>query len=189
MPVEEEIENYLRNNLKEKRFLHSRRTAETAEKLCRLYGCDPEKGRVAGLLHDIGRELDYDTVFDKVKNDGYGISDIEKEYPVLLHGRAGAVIAKEQFNIQDEDILEAIRWHTTGKRDMSELSSVLYVADYIEPGRTHIDNNFRARIREMNLNRLVMEVVRNSIAYCRSKGYSVAEQTFMLYHELEKKVS
>jgi len=108
---------------------------------------------------------------------------------VLLHGRAGAVLASEKLGIVDEDILDAVRWHTTGKRDMPGLTAVLYIADYIEPGRKHIDNEFRLRIKELNLNRLVMEVVRSSIAYCRMKGYSVAEQTFMLYHDLEKKVS
>ena len=189
MPNDSEIENYLRNNLSEKRYLHSRRTADTAEKLCMLYGCDPVKGKTAGLLHDIARELDREKTFQLAGSDGLGISPIEKEYPVLLHGRAGAVIAGEKLGIDDEDILDAVRWHTTGRMGMKRLSSILYVSDYIEPGRTHIDNDFRMRIREMNIDRLVMEVVKDSIAYCRMKGYSVAEQTFMLYHDLEKKVS
>lgn len=184
-----EIELYLRKNLSEKRFMHSVRTAETAEKLCMLYGCDVEKGRIAGLLHDAARELDKDAVYKLVEQDGMRISRIENEYPVLLHGRAGAVIAKNQLGITDEEILDAIRWHTTGKSGMSRFTSILYVADYIEPGRMHISNDFRNRIKELNLEKLVMEVVRNSIAYCRQKGYSVAEHTFMLYHELEKKVS
>ena len=184
-----EIESYLRNNLTEKRYMHSKRTADTAEKLCMLYGCDEKKGRIAGLLHDVARELGVEETFRLVTEDGIGISHIEKQYPVLLHGRAGAVIARHELDISDEDILDAIRWHTTGRVGMCRLASILYVSDYIEPGRTHIDNEFRMRIREMNIERLVMEVVKSSIAYCRMKGYSVAEQTFMLYHELEKKVS
>lgn len=189
MSDDRSIELYIKKNLSEKRYMHSKRTAETTEKLCRLYGFNPEKGRNAGLLHDIGREISTDDVFSLVENDGYGVSRIEKEYPVLLHGRAGAVLAEKEIGITDEEILDAVRWHTTGKRGMSGITAVLYVADYIEPGRMHIDNEFRMKIREMNLDQLVMEVVRNSITYCRSKGYSVAEQTFMLYHDLEKKVS
>ena len=189
MSCDQEIEKYLRSNLSEGRFLHSKRTADTAEKLCMLYGGDPCKGRVAGLLHDIAREHGNDEITRLAGTDGLGISSIESEYPVLLHGRAGAVLAKSEIGIDDEEILDAVRWHTTGKLDMSVLTAVLYVADYIEPGRTHIDNEFRCRIKEMSLDRLVMEIVRSSIAYCRKKGYSVAEQTFLLYHDLEKKVS
>lgn len=189
MPDGRAIEIYLKKNLSEKRYMHSRRTSETAEKLCMLYGFDAEKGRTAGLLHDIARETAEDKVFELVETDGFEISSIEREYPVLLHGRAGAVIARSELEVTDEEILEAIRWHTTGRLGMRGLTSILYAADYIEPGRVHIDNDFRMKIREVNLDQLVMEVVKNSIAYCRMKGYSVAEQTFMLYHDLEKKVS
>jgi nicotinate-nucleotide adenylyltransferase len=189
MSDDKDIEIYLRSNLSENRYLHSKRTAETSEKLCMLYGCDTAKGRTAGLLHDIAREHNESEIFELVERDKYGISSIEREYPVLLHGRAGAVLATRELGIIDEEILEAVRWHTTGKLGMAGLTSVLYIADYIEPGRKHIDNEFRLRIKELNLDRLVMEVVKNSIAYCRMKGYSVAEQTFMLYHDLEKKVS
>ncbi len=182
------IELYIKKNLSENRFMHSVRTAETAEKLCMLYGCDTEKGRAAGLLHDVAREKSIDEVMELIKSDKLPVSKIEREYPVLLHGRAGAVMAQKDLGIDDEEILDAIRWHTTGKPGMARLTSVLYAADYIEPGRMHIDNKFRQKIRELNLNQLVMEIVTSSIAYCRKKGYSVAEQTFMLYHELEKKV-
>lgn len=189
MSDDRDIELLLRSRLSEERYLHSKRTADTAEKLCMLYGFDTIKGRTAGLLHDIAREETDEEITRLAGSDGLGISKIESEYPVLLHGRAGAVIVKEQLGIEDEEILDAIRWHTTGKRDMPGLTAVLYISDYIEPGRKHIDNEFRRRIKEMSLDRLVMEVVRSSIAYCRMKGYSVAEQTFMLYHDLEKKVS
>ena len=189
MSVDREIEVYLKKNLSPKRYMHSRRTAETAEKLCMLYGFDTGKGRTAGLLHDIARELETDEVFSLTAGDGFGVSSIEKNYPVLLHGRAGAVLAERELGIKDEEILEAVRWHTTGKRGMSGITSILYVADYIEPARTHIDNDFRRRIQDLSIDQLVMEIVRNSIVYCRSKGYSVAEHTFMLYHDLEKKVS
>ena len=189
MSLDRAIEIYLKQNLSEKRYMHSRRTAETAEKLCMLYGFDSVRGRTAGLLHDIARETAYERIFELVADDGYGISSIEKEYPVLLHGRAGAVIARKELGVTDEEILDAVRWHTTGRPGMKGLTSILYAADYIEPGRMHIDNEFRIKIRELNLEQLVMEIVKSSIAYCRMKGYSVAEQTFMLYHDLEKKVS
>ena len=189
MPELRDIELYLKKHVSEKRFMHSWRTAETAEKLCMLYGCDSVKGRIAGLLHDLAREIDVENIFKLVETDGLKISKIEREYPVLLHGRAGAVLAKNELGIDDEEILEAVRWHTTGKPGMKKLSAILFVADYIEPGRMHIENEFRVKIRELNLDQLVMEVVKSSIAYCRMKGYSVAEQTFMLYHDLEKKVS
>ncbi len=189
MSEDKAIEIYLKKNLSEKRVMHSHRTADTAEKLCMLYGFDPGKGRTAGLLHDIARELSAEKVFEIVERDGFGISKIERDYPVLLHGRAGAVLSREELGIEDEEILDAVRWHTTGKRGMNGITSILYIADYIEPGRTHIDNDFRMKTREMNLEQLVMKVVKDSIAYCRMKGYSVAEQTFMLYHDLEKKVS
>ena len=72
-------------------------------------------------------------MFEIVERDGFGISKIERDYPVLLHGRAGAVLSREELGIEDEEILDAVRWHTTGKRGMNGITSILYIADYIEP--------------------------------------------------------
>lgn len=185
---QKKIKLYLRMNLSEKRYLHSIRTAETAEKLCILHGCNSEKGFIAGLIHDIAREINNEGLQKITKDNGYTISSVEKEFPVLLHGRVGAIIAKKELLIDDEEILEAVRWHTTGKPGMQGLTSILFVADYIEPGREHITNIFRQSLKNRKLDEIVLLTVKESISYCRKKGYSVAEQTLLLYHELEKKV-
>ena len=131
----EDIQNKLRKNLKGSRFIHTLGVEYTSVCLAMKYEEDLEKAELAGLLHDCAKELPEKKMIKICRNHGEKISKMEFEQPFLLHGKAGACIAKDKFGIEDEVILNAIRYHTTGRPAMTLFEKIVFVADYIEPNR------------------------------------------------------
>jgi len=114
-----------------KRIPHVAGCEEEAVKLAERYGEDKEKAAVAGILHDITKRLSFEEQLEMCSNYGIVNDEDELKAPKLMHAKTGAALAKEKFNI-DDDIYSAIRYHTTGKPDMTLLEKILYLADYIE---------------------------------------------------------
>ncbi|WP_213975103.1 bis(5'-nucleosyl)-tetraphosphatase (symmetrical) YqeK [Tepidanaerobacter acetatoxydans] len=131
----EEMKRKLRKSMNDKRFLHSLGVMQTAEKLAGRYGEDIEKAKVAGLLHDCAKGLDMECQLKLAKYFGILLDDIERREKVLIHGPLGAAIAKVEYGINDEQILTAIKVHTTGDADMSLLDRIIFLSDFIEPNR------------------------------------------------------
>lgn len=132
---EDFIIGYLKENLTESRFIHTMGVLETAEKLTHLYEEDITKARYAALLHDCGKNLSIQEQLEICNNSSIVLDDITLKNPSLLHSHAGAVIASKTIGIKDKDILDAIRYHTTGRENMTKLEKIIYLADYIEPNR------------------------------------------------------
>lgn len=132
---EELIIKYLQENLSSKRYIHSINVSDTAVKLAILYGVDIERAKIAGLVHDCAREASKDQLIKYMEASGIqpdAVSLCQKE---LLHGPAGVYVCRSIFLIEDEEILSAVRYHTTGKERMSILEKVIFIADFIEPCR------------------------------------------------------
>ena len=130
------IKNYLQGVLSPKRYRHSIGVAEEAVRLAKHYSADTEKAYIAGLVHDCAKEIDAEKSICLLKERYKIIPDaISLQMPRLLHGVLGACVAQSEFDIYDPEILDAVRYHTTGKANMSLLSRIIYIADYIEPGR------------------------------------------------------
>lgn len=130
-----EIREYIEDKLKPDRFRHSIGVMETARELAVRYGEDPDRAQLAGILHDCGRQFGHEESLRLMDALGYIPNEVERFSPSLLHGRIGALLARERFSIEDDAILSAIACHTTGKVGMSLLDKIIYVADYIEPNR------------------------------------------------------
>jgi predicted HD superfamily hydrolase involved in NAD metabolism len=130
-----DAKNYARERLSDKRYAHTLRVAETIERLAKLHGLDPEGSRLAGLLHDAAREIDKEELLRIAEEDGLSVGDFERERPILLHGPVAAKLAGEDLGVEDGEILDAVRVHTTGEPGMGPLALALFVADKIEPGR------------------------------------------------------
>ena len=120
--------------LKADRIAHVTGVESQAVMLAMQWGIDPETAAVAGILHDITKAQSKEKQLKLCEKYGILLEKAEKENPSLLHARTGAALAKERFGVSDE-IVEAIRWHTTGKPDMNTLEKILYLADYTEPNR------------------------------------------------------
>lgn len=134
------ITDELQERLSSKRYQHSLGVAEEAVRLAKHYGADEEKAYLAGLVHDCAKEIPGEKTVTLLR-EKYGVTPdaIALRTPKILHGALGACIAQSEFHIDDPEILDAIRYHTTGKANMSLLSKIIYIADYIEPGRNYPD--------------------------------------------------
>ena len=130
-----EIEGIIQTKLSKKRFLHSLGVRDEAKKLAVKYGANSEKVAIAGLIHDCCKELTPEQSLELHNEYGLPHDSILMYNTGLLHGPLGAEYARRHFEINDEEILSAVRCHTTGKTDMSIMDKILYIADYIEPTR------------------------------------------------------
>ena len=164
---------YARERLSDKRYAHTVRVAETAERLAEIHDLDPARARLAGLLHDLARETDGDELANIAAERGIPVGDAEREKPMLLHGPVAAEIAQVELGVGDESVLEAVRVHTTGAPGMGPLSLAVFVADKIEPGR---EGEWVEELRELagtDLEVAARESLRSSISHNEEKGREV----------------
>lgn len=134
-----EYKRLLREKLDDYRFLHSLNVAESAASLARKYGADEEKAYFAGLLHDIMKNENDEDMLKCIAKGGIILSRTEKENPKLWHAMAGECYLRTELGITDEEILSAVRYHTTGKEGMTLFEKIIYVADYISAERSYPD--------------------------------------------------
>ena len=134
------IQKELENRLSPKRYVHSLGVAREAKRLAERYGADTEKAYLAGLVHDCAKEVPAEEAV-KLLREQYHVScdAAALETPSILHGPLGACVAEHEFGIFDQEILDAVWYHTTGKAGMSLFGKIIYIADYIEPNRTYPD--------------------------------------------------
>ena len=120
--------------LSDDRIAHVSGVESQAVMLAMHWGEDPDKAAVAGILHDVTKALKKEKQLKLCEKYGIMLENAECENPSLLHARTGAALARDRFGVSD-DIYDAIRWHTTGKPDMTTLEKIVYLADYTEPTR------------------------------------------------------
>ncbi|HJQ28509.1 MAG TPA: bis(5'-nucleosyl)-tetraphosphatase (symmetrical) YqeK [Rubrobacter sp.] len=165
-----EADAFARSRLSKERYGHTLRVADTAEELARAHGLDEKRARLAALLHDAARETASGEFLRLADEWDLPVGEPERESPKLLHGPVAAELARRELGIEDCGVLEAVRAHTTGKREMGSLALVLYVADKIEPAR---DYPSVGRLRELareDLHRAAAESLRRAIAHNEKRG-------------------
>ena len=170
MVNKEEAYDYIKANLKESRFLHTLGVVSVAKKLAVKNGLDEEKAEIAALCHDIAKNVSIEEMAKVIEENNIELSEDEKNTKELWHSILAPIYAKEKLKIEDEEILSAIRWHTTGKENMSKLDKIIYIADMIEPSRTFPGVE---EIREetiKNLDNGVLLGLTHSISFLLSKG-------------------
>ena len=161
----EDAESYARERLSDKRYAHTLRVAETIERLAKLHGLDPERARLAGVLHDTAREIGKEELLRVAEEDGLSVGDFERERPILLHGPVAAELARKDLGVEDGEILDAVRVHTTGEPGMGPLALALFVADKIEPGREQPGVEDLRDLAPVSLHRAVRAALEDSISY------------------------
>lgn len=172
----------LEQELNYKRFVHTLAVAGTAASLAMCYGADVEKAEMAGLLHDCAKCIDVRKMQRLCEKAGLELSPFEKNSGSLLHSKAGSVLAEEKYGFTDPDLLNAIRHHTTGRPGMSLLEKIIFVADYIEPGRCSARN--LPEIRRMafeDIDEALLKILYDTLVYLNSTGNPVDPMTQMTY--------
>ena len=160
------LQKKMKEALSEDRYEHTIGVMYTAESLAMRYGVDMTKAAVAGLLHDCAKCIPNAQKIKMCKKNDIEITDMEEKNPSLLHAKLGAYLAEDVYGITDPEILNAIRWHTTGKPDMSMMDIIIYMADYIEPNRDKAPN-LRA-IRKLcfeNIEETLYQVLEGTLEY------------------------
>ncbi|CDH89509.1 putative phosphohydrolase [Clostridium botulinum B str. Eklund 17B (NRP)] len=126
---------YLKDNLKQNRYNHTLGVVETAKKLAEINGISIEKAEIAAFAHDVAKNLSLEKMQSIIDKNNLELTNTEKENSNLWHSIIAPIEARNKLEIDNEEILDAIRWHTTGKENMSILTKIIYIADMIEPGR------------------------------------------------------
>jgi predicted HD superfamily hydrolase involved in NAD metabolism len=154
------------------------------------YGADLEKAEMAGLLHDCAKCIDVRKMQRLCEKAGLEVSPYERNSSSLLHSKAGSVLAAEKYGYTDPDILNAIRYHTTGRPGMSLLEKIIFVSDYIEPGRFSAKN--LPLIRKMafsDIDEALLKILYDTLIYLNSTGNTVdpmTQKTYEYYKRLDE---
>ena len=177
---------YFRQRLQEKlppmRYEHSLGVAYTAMALAMRYEYDLDRAEVAGLLHDCAKYYSDGEIIKKCRKHEIPLSEAEIQAPAVLHAKYGAWLAQYRYGVSDPEILSAIRWHTTGKAEMSLLDKIIYIADYIEPRRDKAPD--LPHIRKLSFEDLdltMYEILDGTLQYLEKKGGSVDPMTNEAY--------
>lgn len=180
----EKIQRDMKEKLPSKRYKHTLGVAYTAASMAMCHQCNMKDAYMAGLLHDSAKYYSDEMLISECEKHHISISETERRNPYLLHGKAGALIAKEEYNIEEEDILMAITYHTTGRPNMSLLERILFVADYIEPSRKQLPGLDEVRYLAFHdLDCCVLKILNDTIEYLSSeKDKEMDETTLETYH-------
>lgn len=179
----EKIKDYLKENLSKKRYTHSMNVADTAKQLAEKYGCDEEKAYFAGMVHDIAKELSREMQYELASRCGMDVSEIELASAPLLHAIAGAQLLAERFEIDDEELLEAVRYHTVGASGMSKLAQIVYLADLTSADRDYKDVKKMRKHTGVSLEKGMYEALRFSVSDSSEKGNTIPVCTIEAYNE------
>lgn len=170
------------------RYEHTLGVEFTAASLAMRYEVDIEKAELAGLLHDCAKCIDSEDTLDDCKKYNIELTDVEKRNPFLIHSKLGAVHAKKLYGVDDEDIISAIRFHTTGKPDMTMLEKIIFIADYIEPGRDKAPN--LKEIRKMSfidIDEAMYMILKDTLDYLdKGEGEKdeLTRETYLFYKNI-----
>lgn len=175
--------------LDQARYEHTLGVAYTAAALAMCYGEDIDKALTAGLLHDCAKCISDSEKIRICEDAGLPVSLVERSNPGLLHAKAGAYLAKTEYAIQDQDILNAIEFHTTGRPEMSLLEKIVFLSDYIEPGRSsakHLKELRRGAF--LDLDQTLLWVLEDTLAYLATTGKEIDPATQCTYDYYQSRI-
>ena len=183
---ENTILDWLKQNLNEHRYKHSLGCAHCAEKLAKKFNLDEKKAYLAGLLHDCAKNLEREKMLEMVSL----IPDVDQceiDNPKTLHAPISAYLAKEEFKVNDEEILSSIRWHTLGKADMSVFEKIIFLADKIEPHTR--DLKYREMVlslleEENGLDKAILICYKSTIQSLLNRNLGICQATIDIYNKL-----
>ena len=181
------ILEWLKNNLNEKRYIHSLGTADCAKELAKQFKLNQDKAYLAGLLHDCAKCFPNEKLLDIIHKH-LDVEECEMLNYKTLHAPVSAYIAETEFKITDKEILSAIRWHTLGKLDMTDFEKIVFIADKIEPNTR--DEEYSAKIRDLlseenGLNKALLKCYKETIKSLVKRDLKICLLTIKIYNKLQ----
>lgn len=180
------IKDFLSKTLSENRYIHSINVAFTAEKLAKLYGADPQKAYLAGLVHDCTREADIELQKTMLSSLNIQVDELTFQVKELLHAYTAEYIIRNHFKLDDEEVISAVRFHTTGKENMTILEKAVFLADVVEPGRSFPGVEYIRQLSMNNMNEAVFAALDSSIKFLIGKRSLIHPNTLLARNFLIK---
>lgn len=183
--IRSKIIEYIEHNLKEKRLKHTYSVAEEAVRLAEKYGEDCERAEFAALFHDMFRSTPVTVLNMYVRH--LGLPDRLMDNANLSHSKVAAEIMKRDYGIEDEDMINAVSFHTTGRAGMSRLEKIIFLADAIEPGRNYPSVEETRRLAYIDLDKACISSLERTVEYIRGKGEYLDPDTVNALNYLKEK--
>lgn len=183
-----ELLTAVKEKLTESRYNHTLRVAKEAVKLARIFSVSEQKAEIAAIFHDYAKNFSVEKLTQWIKESTLP-NELLQYHVELWHGPVASVIIEEQFSVYDQEIKAAIRYHTTGRQGMSDLELVIFLADYIEPGRNFPGLEEVRQVATKDLTMACWLAIRNTIQYLINQKAIIHPDSFLAYNDLTKKVT
>lgn len=183
----EQIKEKVQAQLSENRYSHTLRVTEVAIDLAKVYGASEEKVYYAALLHDYLKEMPIDELEQMIRHSSKTI-DVLDYHHALWHGPAAAIYIQNEFHLRDPSIVQAIRYHTTGRPDMDRIEQIVFIADYIEPARSFAGIEDIRETAYTNIEEAIRMALGNTIMHLIKQGALVYPKTMEAYNAYTMKL-
>ena len=179
--------NLVKSQLTEHRYLHTLGVMETAISLAEKYGADSKKAEIAAIFHDYAKFRPKDEMKEIITSQGMP-QDLLLFNSELWHAPVGAYLVEKEAGVTDSEVLDAIRYHTSGRTCMTLLEKVIYLADYIEPGRHFPGVDEVRELAKEHLDKALVKAIQNTILFLMKKNQTIYPETFYTYNDLIQKL-
>lgn len=183
MKTDEQLKEFLEGKLSPKRYVHSLNVADSAAELAKIYGGDIKKSYTAGLIHDCCKDTPPAEQLSYMLGNGMELNEYEINAPKLYHAMSGSLYIQKEFGVDDEDIVNAVRYHTTGRRNMSLLEKIVFIADFISEERDYDGVDVMREKAAISLDEATVEGLGFTIKDLIDKGVLVHPDTVDAYND------
>lgn len=185
--TEQKARRLAKKRLSAKRYQHTLNVRRMAVKLAKRWGADPEKAALAALLHDTAKELPREEML-QILNDNAIMAENAQNRPLpVWHGICAAILAQTQWGVEDEEVLSAIRCHTTGKPGMSLLDEIVFLADMTSAERDYPEVDYLRKLEKEDIHRAMREALEMNLHWLEESGKPVDEETRAALEDLRQR--
>ena len=185
--TEQKARRLAKKRLSAKRYQHTLNVRRMAVKLAKHWGADPEKAALAALLHDTAKELPREEMLQILKDNAIMAENAQNRPSPVWHGICAAILAQTQWGVEDEEVLSAIRCHTTGKPGMSLLDEIVFLADMTSAERDYPEVDYLRKLEKEDIHQAIREALEMNLHWLEESGKPVDEETRAALEDLRQR--
>lgn len=185
--TEQKARRLAKKRLSAKRYQHTLNVRRMAVKLAKRWGADPEKAALAALLHDTAKELPREEMLQILNDNAIMTENAQNRPSPVWHGICAAILAQTQWGVEDEEVLSAIRCHTTGKPGMSLLDEIVFLADMTSAERDYPEVDYLRKLEKKDIHQAMREALEMNLHWLEESGKPVDEETRAALEDLRQR--
>lgn len=185
--TEQKARRLAKKRLSAKRYQHTLNVRRMAVKLAKRWGADPEKAALAALLHDTAKELPREEMLQILNDNAIMAENAQNRPSPVWHGICAAILAQTQWGVEDEEVLSAIRCHTTGKPGMSLLDEIVFLADMTSAERDYPEVDYLRKLEKKDIHQAIREALEMNLHWLEESGRPVDEETRAALEDLRQR--